>query len=492
MYLKQLLEMAGYVLPAHITDIEITGISSDSRTVKEGNLFVAIQGLSHDGGSFVWQALKRGARFVVCERCLEGVEALVVENARAALARLFDAWYGHPAKEMSLIGITGTNGKTSTASMLYAILRQSGFSCGLIGTVECRLNDQALIAPSDDRLANMTTPDPAQLYALLAQMRDGGARYVVMEVTSHALTFSKTAPLRFKRAVFTNLTPDHLDLHGDMEAYFAEKRKLFDMCEGAVISDSTPYGERLANGLDCPLWRIDEETLHDPVQKGKEGVAFTLSFSGVGSIHIDLPVPGSFSIENGALAAMTALSLGIKPCVIQEALAGFSGVKGRMERVGANPFGISVFLDYAHTPDALEKLLRTVRGFCSENERIILLFGCGGNRDRSKRAEMGRIASRLADMVILTSDNCRTESPERILCDILKGIDKEKPFRVLTDRKKAIEYAITSARRGDVLLLVGKGHEEYEIRGRERLAFCEREIVTSCMAQRMEREADAN
>ena len=492
MYLKQLLEMAGYTLPAHVTDREITGISSDSRTVRKGNLFVAIQGLSHDGGRFVWQALERGAVFVVCERCLEGADFLVVENARAALARLFDAWYGHPAREMSLIGITGTNGKTSTASMLYAILRQSGFSCGLIGTVECHLNDRVLTAQNDNRLANMTTPDPAQLYALLAQMRDGGAKYVVMEVTSHALTFSKTAPLHFKRAVFTNLTPDHLDLHGDMESYFAEKRKLFDACEGAVITCATPYGERLANGLDCPVWRIDGETLRDPVQKGKDGVAFTLSLPGQSPLRIDLPVPGSFSIENGALAAMTALSLGIKPSLIQATLASFSGVKGRMECVGANSLGISVFLDYAHTPDALEKLLRTVRGFCTENERIILLFGCGGDRDRGKRAEMGRIASRLADFVILTSDNCRTESPEQILCDILKGIDKEKPFRVLQDRKKAIEFAIGAARRGDVLLLVGKGHEEYEICGRERLRFCEREIVSACMAERTEREADAN
>lgn len=492
MYLKQLLEAAGYSLPAHMKDREITGISSDSRTVKKGNLFVAIQGLSHDGGRFVCQALDRGAAFVVCERCLEGVDVLVVKNARAALAHLFDAWYGHPAKGMSLIGITGTNGKTSTAAMLYAILRQSGFSCGLIGTVECRLNEQILSVQSDNRLANMTTPDPAQLYALLAQMKEGGAKYVVMEVTSHALTFSKTAPLRFKRAVFTNLTPDHLDLHGDMEGYFAEKRKLFEACEGAVISCATAYGERLANSIDCPLWRVDGETLRDPVQKGKDGVAFTLSLLGEKPVCIELPVPGSFSIENGALAAMTALSLGISPVLIKNALAGFSGVKGRMERVDTNPFGFSVFLDYAHTPDALEKLLRTVRGFCGENERIVLLFGCGGDRDRSKRAEMGRIASRFADLVILTSDNCRTESPEQILCDILKGIDKEKPFRVLPDRQKAIEFAIGTARLGDVVLLVGKGHEEYEIRGRERLAFCERDIVSACMAQRTEREADAN
>ncbi|MBO5326942.1 MAG: UDP-N-acetylmuramoyl-L-alanyl-D-glutamate--2,6-diaminopimelate ligase [Clostridia bacterium] len=492
MYLRQLFELAGYDLPAHITDREVTGISSDSRTLKKGNIFVAIQGLSSDGSCFVGAALARGASFVVCERGLVGVEALVVENARVALARLFDAWYAHPAKELSLIGITGTNGKTSTAYMLYAILRHSGFSCGLIGTVECRLNDRVLIVQNDDRLANMTTPDPAQLYALLAQMRDGGAKYVVMEVTSHALTFSKTAPLRFERAIFTNLTPDHLDLHGDMEAYFAEKRKLFNACDGAVISCTTPYGERLADSLELPLWRLDGESLRDTVQRGKEGVSFTLSPAGREELRIDLPVPGSFSIENGALAAMTALTLGVKPSAVQKALASFSGVRGRMERIGENPFGISVFLDYAHTPDALEKLLRTVRDFCTQNERVILLFGCGGDRDRGKRAEMGRIASRLADMVILTSDNCRSEPPEQILRDILKGIDKEKPYQVLPDRRAAIEYAVKNARCGDVLLLAGKGHEEYEIRGRERLIFSERDIVAACLAQRMERAADAD
>ena len=494
MILKDLLEKAGYPCPPalRMATQEITGITSDSRTVQKGNVFVALRGLRQDGSCFVGDAMARGAVFAVSERCVASDDTLTVSDARVALARLTDAWYGHPAKSLELIGITGTNGKTSTATMLHAILRHAGYSCGLIGTVECRLNDRVLTAPNQNRLANMTTPDPAQLYALLAQMRDGGAQYVVMEVTSHALAFSKTAPLQFKRAVFTNLTPDHLDLHGDMESYFAEKSKLFDACQGAVIAASAPYGQRLADRMEVPLWRVDEVSVRHVQKHGAKGVSFSLYCPPTPPIAIQIPVPGDFTVENGALAAMTALSLGVESNRVQEALLRFTGVKGRMERVGENPFGFSVFLDYAHTPDALEKLLRTVRDFQGEQGRILLLFGCGGDRDRSKRAEMGRIGSRLADFLILTSDNCRSERPGEILRDILKGVDKEKAHKVLPDRREAIAYAVNHARNGDIVLLVGKGHEEYEIRGRERLHFSERAIVAECMARREEREQGAH
>ncbi|MBE6703258.1 MAG: UDP-N-acetylmuramoyl-L-alanyl-D-glutamate--2,6-diaminopimelate ligase [Ruminococcaceae bacterium] len=376
--------------------------------------------------------------------------------------------------------------------MLCAILEHAGHRCGLIGTVECRLGEQRLIAPNRDRLANMTTPDPAQLYQLLAQLRDGGAEYVVMEVTSHALAFSKTAPLCFERAIFTNLTPDHLDLHKDMESYYLEKRKLFDQTRGAVISCLSPYGKRLADELDLPLWRLDAETVKNIEKKQDAGVEFDLCLSPQAPFHMKIPVPGDFSVENGALAAITAVSLGVDACQAQRALLRFPGVRGRMERVGENPFGFSVFLDYAHTADALEKLLRAVRGFCGAGQRVTVLFGCGGDRDPSKRKEMGRVASRLADFVILTSDNCRSERQEDILRDILKGIDKEKSHKVIPDRQEAIRYAVRTARAGDVILLAGKGHETYEIRGRERLYFSEKEIVEEAIAQRIRGEEDAD
>ncbi len=488
MRLRELLTSAGFSTGeiARVRDVEVSGISSDSRTLRRGEIFVAIRGLCHDGMKHIGEALQRGAVLVICECPDGGGDVLRVENAREALARLFDAWYGHPGNGLKLIGVTGTNGKTSTSAMLHHILRHAGYSCGLIGTVECRLDDKVLSTRSDDRLANMTTPDPAQLYRLLAQMREGGAQYVVMEVTSHALTFSKTAPLCFARGVFTNLTPDHLDLHGDMEAYFAEKRKLFDTCEGAVISCFGNYGERLADSLEIPLWRVDRTTVRQAVKHGAKGVEFRLCAPMAEEVTVYLPVPGDFSVENGALAAMTAISLGLEPKLVAKALSAFPGVRGRMEHVPAKQGAPTVFLDYAHSPDALEKLLLTVRGFCKPNERVTVLFGCGGDRDRSKRAEMGRIASRLSDMVILTSDNCRSERPEDILRDIMKGVDKEKPYRVIADRRDAIRYAISTARESDIIVLAGKGHEEYEIRGRERLDFSERDIVRACLASREE------
>lgn len=493
MRLRELLQEAG-IAPldiARFSDEEINGISSDSRTLRQGEIFVAIKGLRHDGTSHIGEALSKGAALVICECPVQYGSVLCVDNAREALARLFDAWYGHPGRELQLIGVTGTNGKTSTATMLFHILQYAGYSCGLIGTVESRLGDTVLSVGSDNRLANMTTPDPAQLYRLLAQMRDGGARYVVMEVTSHALAFAKVSPLRFERAIFTNLSPDHLDLHGDMEAYFAEKQKLFRICEGAVISCLSSYGERLADALEIPVWRVDASTVQDVVLNGPSGICFTLRLPDADKLSLRMPVAGEFSVENGALAAMTAMSLGIDKGVTVAALSAFGGVRGRMERVTSGEEDISVFLDYAHTPDALEKLLRTVRGFCTEAGRITVLFGCGGDRDRSKRAQMGRIASRLADMVILTSDNCRSERAEDILRDILKGVDKEKPYRVIVDRREAICFAISTARRGDIVVLAGKGHEEYEIRGRERLAFSERTIVKACLAERRgDRHAD--
>jgi UDP-N-acetylmuramoyl-L-alanyl-D-glutamate--2,6-diaminopimelate ligase len=321
-------------------------------------------------------------------------------------------------------------------------------------------------------------------------MREAGVTHVVMEVTSHALFFEKVAPLHFRCAVFTNLTPDHLDLHGDMESYFAEKRKLFERADRAVISTATPYGERLADGLDYALYRADACTVRRVEKRGSDGVSFCVAPGDTEPFDVFLPVPGEFAVENGALAALTAHSLGVPPAVIRQAMSSFAGVRGRMERVGENPFDISVFLDYAHTPDALEKLLLSVRGFRRPEQRIVLLFGCGGDRDRSKRAQMGRIASRLADLVILTSDNCRSEDPQAILTDILEGVDKERPYRVISDRAEAIAYAVQTTRKHDILLLAGKGHEEYEIRGRQRLPFSEREIVARCMRERVEKDAN--
>ena len=483
MLLRELLASAGYVYPKTLENIEISGIECDSRRVARGNVFVALAGLREDGFSHIGEAIARGAALIVAEREAKGAPSFAVRDARAATARLYDAWYGHPAKSLSLIGVTGTNGKTSVSTMIAAVLRRAGVSCGLIGTVECSLDGEKISAPNADRLANMTTPDPAQLYAVLAEMRDKGARYVVMEVSSHALTFRKTDPLFFERAVFTNLSPDHLDLHGDMEAYFAEKRKLFSACAGAVVNCFSPYGQRLADGLHVPLWRLDAQTLRKARTDGCRGVSFSIFENGREN-PFTLPLVGNFFVENGALAALTALSVGVPYAVAADALSTFSGVRGRMERVSDETDDITVFIDYAHTPDALEKLLYSVRDIRESGAKIHLLFGCGGDRDRTKRAVMGRVGSRLADFLILTADNSRSEKTADILRDILRGVDREKPHTVIENRKDAIAFALQNAKSGDIVLLAGKGHEEYEIIGQERLPFSERDVVREELLRR--------
>ncbi len=485
MRLRELLVEAGYKLPMGVADREIVGIASDSRRLRAGELFVALRGLSADGNAFLEEAMARGAVFLISEQPHRGLPTLVVPDARVALARLYDAWYGHPARSLSLIGVTGTNGKTSVATMLFSIFRHAGCSCGLIGTVEARFGDEVLDARGENSLANMTTPDPAELYRLLRVLCDRGARYVVMEVTSHALALSKVEPLSFSLALFTNLSEDHLDFHGDMESYFLEKCKLFERAQRAVISHSTPFGRRLCEALDIPTFAVSPQTVREVKLLGADGVSFTLDFEGE-PLRLSLPVPGAFSVENGALAAAAALLLGLSRETVATALSQFEGVKGRMECFFDDRQGITVIFDYAHTPDALEKLLSCVRGFRKKGQRILLLFGCGGDRDRSKRRLMGQIGSRLADFLILTSDNSRSEAPEAILREILRGVDKERPFCTIVDRGEAIRYAVLAARRGDILLLAGKGHEEYEIRGSQRLPFSEREIVKKALAEREE------
>lgn len=488
MRINDLLQSAGYTAPTDIENQTVSGITDDSRRVRGGEIFVAIDGLHQNGASFAAAAMAAGALLVVCEHPLDGVPVLTVPNARAAFARLAAAFYGHPEKALTLIGITGTNGKTTTAAMLSHILRLSGRHVGVIGTVGHSIDGEPLLAPGGNELANMTTPDPGELYRLLSIMRERGADTVVMEVTSHALALSKVDPLVFERAVFTNLTPDHLDLHGDMEHYFGEKCKLFTRSKKAIISLSTSFGERLFSLYPNAL-TLGEKNLKNAYSTA-DGVRFTL-LQAAAPLTIEIPIPGSFIIENGALAALAALSLGVSPGTVRAALATFTGVPGRMERVVRNPLDIRVFIDYAHTPDALEKLLLSARAFRQKGERIILLFGCGGDRDKSKRAVMGRIGSRLSDFLVLTSDNCRSEKPAAILTDILKGVDKERPYKVIEDREEAIAFAVSAAKRGDILLLAGKGHETYEIRGERRLPFSEKDLVKAAIDQRLREEGYA-
>ena len=485
-------ETFSYEMP---NDLEITGITSDSRRVRPGDLFVCIRGLREDGHRYLQDALQAGAAAVVTEsscNCIpEGVPHITVPSTRSALAKLYHAWYGRPGDRLRLIAVTGTNGKTSVSFMLRAIWESALEKCGLIGTVHCYSCGRLLEHRSPDSLANMTTPDPEDLYRLLAEMEADGAETVIMEATSHALALEKLDALHFDAAIFTNLTPEHLDFHGDMEHYFAAKAKLFTMCDLAIINRDDPWAEKIAayaHGSVCFCSiRSDraDYTAQQIEDRGVDGIAYRLKGKRA-EMKINCRIPGMFSVMNTLQAASLALERGKPPACIHDAIASLNGVQGRMERVRVPmEADFSVFVDYAHTPDALENLLRTARGFCKNDNRLVILFGCGGDRDKAKRPLMGKIAAALADFVIVTSDNSRTEEPMESIEEILVGVREhgKTDYRVICDRREAIRYALEQARCGDVILLAGKGHETYEINRTGRHPFDEKEIVAQIAVQ---------
>ncbi len=481
-------------------NMEISGIASDSRRVKAGELFVSIRGLHEDGNDYLADAVSAGAVAVMteegCEDVPPDVAHIVVPSTRSALSKLYHTWYGRPGDRLHLIAVTGTNGKTTVSFMLKAIWESAPERCGLIGTVHCYSGERLLDSRSANSLANMTTPDPEELYRLLAEMEADGVKTVVMEATSHALALGKLDALHFDMAVFTNLSVEHLDFHGDMERYFVAKAKLFDMCDLAILNGDDPWAAKLVPRLKCPVRLCSSiggkadyvaEQIED---QGVEGIAYRLRSPSV-CMKIHCPIPGTFSVMNSLQAAVAALERGRAPGRIHDALRTMNGVQGRLERVRLPlEADFHVFIDYAHTPDALENLLRTARGFCRAGERLVVLFGCGGDRDKSKRPIMGLLATQLADLAILTSDNSRSERPEDILQEILLGAVESgrENYTVIPDRRRAIEYAIRQAEHGDVILLAGKGHEKYEINATGRHPFDEREIVLAAVAARFEKQ----
>ena len=487
MNLYMLCREAGIPIPSGASDIEVGAIRTDSRKVTQGDLFVCIRGMSADGHDFVAQAVAQGAAAIIVEK--EVVEfsrsaiIILVENTRHAAALLYDAWYGHPSRGMKLIAVTGTNGKTSVSYMIRAILEGSLYRCGLIGTVRCYSAGKPLEIRSENPLANLTTPDPEELYRMLSVMAADGVEYVVMEASSHALALGKLDALSFEAAVFTNLTQEHLDFHGNMENYFFAKAQLFSKCKRAIINLDDPYGARLAQMVSCrkitcsQAGRTADFCAEEIRNLGVKGSAYSVVAKNL-RFSLHTPIPGKFSVINTLQAGACASALGIPPSSIVSALSSLVGVEGRLEAIklgGLSDF--SVFIDYAHTPDALQNLLETVREFCGADGRIVLVFGCGGDRDRKKRSVMGRIASTLADFCIVTSDNSRGEEPKAIIEEILSGIVPTAPFAVIPDRAEAIDYAIENAKRGDVILLAGKGHEEYEIDKEGKHPFCEKALV---------------
>ncbi len=497
MKLKILCNAAGISCPEAYYDWEIEDISTDSRKQMKNAIFVCLRGTQFDSHNYIQDAINNGAICILTDQNYpmpqieEEALFLQCENTRVALAHLWHAWYRFPCRDLKIIGVTGTNGKTSVSHMLRTILRSSWHTCGIIGTVGCETEKGIIPTATEAGLSNLTTPDPRDLYRIFSQMRDEGVEYVVMEVSSHALALGKLAPINFEAAIFTNLTPEHLDFHKTMEVYAAAKASLFQQTKLAICNADSPYCTRMlkesvCRRITCTAKDKDADYSADEIEiKSQNGVAYRLS-SARTRLRIVCPIAGEFTVMNSMQSAICALELGCSPAAIKTALATMGGVKGRMERVRLGlEADFSVLIDYAHTPDALEKLLLTARGLVQKGGRTVVLFGCGGDRDRTKRAVMGEIAARLADHVIITSDNSRGEDPMQIICQIVAGIPPQKAYTVIPDRASAIRYAIESAKAGDLILLAGKGHEEYEIVGGERRPFCEGRLVKEAFRERL-------
>ncbi len=458
-------------------DLEITGICCDSRQVCPGSLFVAVAGYQSDGHRFIRSALDAGAAAVLCQDTPEeDVPCVVTPDSRKALALASAAFFGHPAREMTMIGVTGTNGKTTSTMLIKHILEHSlGAKVGLLGTIANYIGGEVLPA-------ERTTPESCDLQRLLRRMADAGCTYAVMEVSSHALYLDRVAGMRYDVGVFTNLTQDHLDFHKTMENYAEAKSRLFSRCGKAAVNTDDPWAEFMISRAECPVTtfgiRGGEDVAAEDISYAAEGVAFTAVHAGE-RVPVRLGIPGTFSVSN-ALTAMTAAHLaGVPFQDAAEALSSAPGVKGRAEVV-PTPGDYTVVIDYAHTPDALEKILRTMRAVSSG--RIVAVFGCGGDRDGSKRPIMGRIAAENADFTVVTSDNPRTEDPEAIIGDILAGIPPEAPRIVLPDRREAIAWVLDHHEPGDVIVLAGKGHETYQDVGGVKHHMDEREIVAEHLA----------
>ena len=444
---------------------EITGICSDSRRVGQGSLFVAIPGFQSDGHQYIRQAMEQGACAVVAQHAPdcpvpEGVTLILVDDARRALAQLAAEWYDHPERQLRLVGVTGTNGKTTTTWLIRHILEQRGHKCGLIGT-----NGSIVDGPL--RPAERTTPEAPELYGLLREMADAGCEYAAMEVSSHSLVLERVHGLHFAAAAFTNLTQDHLDFHKDMEHYFQAKALLFQRCDTAVLNLDDDWGLRLAERVSCPRLtysakRLEADLIAKNIRLLPDQVQAVLVRDN-DIARMRLNIPGMFSVYNGLTAIGCCLALGLTLEESAQALQSAQGICGRAEIV---PTGrdFTVMIDYSHTPDSMENILRTVRGYA--RGRVVGLFGAGGDRDHAKRPIMGRIAGELCDLCVVTSDNPRSEEPEAIIRDILHGMSPKYKYKVIPDRREAIAWCIKNARKDDIIVLMGKGQETYqEIRG---------------------------
>lgn len=464
-----------------IKERKVSGLSCNSRLVKKGSIFVAVKGAREDGGKFIAEAVDRGAKFIVCDPKVKinrlGSAAVIrVRDTRLALARLAVQFYGNPSQRVKVIGITGTNGKTTITYLLEAILKEAGSSCGVIGTINYRFKNKVIPAKN-------TTPGPIELQSMLARMEEEKIKYAAMEVSSHALDQERAGEVHFHSAIFTNLTQDHLDYHKTLEGYFRAKLKLFkglSPSSFAVINNDDKYAVRIKNITRARIITYGIDSQADVTARNikfeVEYTEFDLLIRGR-QMKFRINLIGRHNVYNALAGIAWAFKAGIKLKVIQSALEKFSFVPGRLERINSKK-GFCVFIDYAHTDDALKNVLTALRQLSTG--KIITLFGCGGERDRGKRPKMGKVVTRLSDFAVITSDNPRSEDPAAIIRDIRKGIEKNN-YCVIIDRKRAVKKSLSLAARGDIVLLAGKGHENYQVLKGRTIPFDDRKEVRRCL-----------
>ncbi|MBQ1187050.1 MAG: UDP-N-acetylmuramoyl-L-alanyl-D-glutamate--2,6-diaminopimelate ligase [Clostridia bacterium] len=473
MLLKELLP----TINSDMGNIEVVDITCDSRKVQNGFAFVCINGFNSDGHDYAKKAVEAGASVIIAERETGESCEVIVEDTHAAYAEMSANYFGNPSKNFKLLGVTGTNGKTSVTYMLKAIIEEQGYKTGVIGTIQNLIGDKVVESVN-------TTPDAYNLNALFKRMSDEGCQYVIMECSSHALDQKRIYNLAFEVAAFTNLTQDHLDYHVTMENYLEAKKKLFSMCKNAVVNADDKYGKIIASQATCNLltYAIEDRNATfsaNGINMKPDGIEYEM-VTDYNIKRIRLKTGGKFSVYNSLCAAVCAKALGFKEDDIALALEKLEGVKGRAEvvKTGKN---FTVIIDYAHTPDGLQNILSTFKEL--KKGRLVCLFGCGGNRDATKRPIMGSIAAKMSDFVIVTSDNPRLEEPSLIIKDILEGMkDSKTPYKVIENRIEAIKYAVQNAREGDIIVLAGKGHETYQILGTEKIHLDEREVIAEAIS----------
>ena len=463
-------------------DFEITGVAYDSRKVEPGNVFVCVRGFETDGHRYADKAVENGAAVIVAEEEMPHITdavVLVYPDTRRALAELACKFYDYPSEKFELIGITGTNGKTTITYLLKSIMEAAGKCVGVIGTNQNIIGDKVLVTQT----TTPTTPNSLELQQMFDEMQSCGADCVIMEVSSHALELDRVYGCKFRAGAFTNLTQDHLDFHITMENYMKAKAKLFDISECGAINTDDEYGKRIMDmhsgkGLLSYGVENDADVTAANISITARGTNFDLTYNGV-SRHVHIVIPGKFSVYNALTAAAVAFSAGVDMDTVVKGLENARGVLGRVEVVPTDT-DYTVIIDYAHTPDGLENIIKAVQEFAKG--RVITLFGCGGDRDNTKRAVMGEIAGRLSDFTVITSDNPRTEEPEKIVAMIEEGMKRtDGEYKVIVNRREAIAWALRFAEKDDVIILAGKGQETYQIIGKEKYDFDERVVVYSAL-----------